>query len=392
MIVVVGGGLAGLATGAALGRAGFEVRVVERSERLEDFQAGLILGANALRMLNAIGLAEPVAGQGAALRATRIEKANGRLVAAADLSDFPERYGHPSIALHRRGLVEVLAAALPKNTLRLGVRVVDFEDSNDGVGVTLEDGERISASALVGADGVHSDLRRKLVGELPIGSAGYASWRGIVGGVPGLEPGVLVERWGPGCRFAFAPLGVGAVMVYASDNAPRSLGDDPRAQLQRFRHFAPPVPELVEALLSANRFERADVLEVAPLPRWTWGRATLLGDAAHAMTPSLPQGASQSIEDAVVLAASLASCRDDLPAGLQAYEAARRPRATEIAERSRSLGELAHWRHPIARTVRDTFLAWAPGALLQSGFDSLYGVAVPEAFSESARAEAELSP
>lgn len=393
MIVVAGGGFAGLAAGVALGRAGFEVRVVERAERLEAANAGLIVGANALRMLSALGLAEPVAARGCSLRASRIEQASGRLVASADLSDFPERYGHASVALPRRALVDILASALPEGSLRLGVRVAAFEEGGDGVGVTLDDGERISARALIGADGVHSDIRRELVGEVSSRYAGYTSWRGLARSVPGVEPGMLVERWGPGRRFGFAAVGGEEVLVYATDNAPEGEddGEDPRAELlERFSRFAPPVPALIEALPSKDGLFRADILEVAPLPRWTRGRVALIGDAAHAMTPDIAQGASQSIEDAVVLAASLVSARDDVPAGLQAYEAARRPRVTEIADRSRSVGELAQWRHPVARTVRDTFLAWAPDSLLQLGFDRLYGVPVPE-LGDEGRPQAERS-
>lgn len=380
MIVVSGAGLAGLATGAALARAGFDVRVVEAAPQLSTPDTGLVLGVNAVRMLGALGLADGVEAAGTTLHGFRLERPDGRKIAFADFGGFGKRYGRSVVALHRRTLVDRLAEALPDGALQLSIGVEGFEEAEGCVRVRLANGKAVEASLLVAADGVKSPLRTALFGTVPVRYAGHTSWRGIAEGPVDVEPATMVERWGPGRRFGFVPLGEQKVYVYASINAPQGAvdGPDPKAELQeRFSDFASPVPELIRALGPSARLHRTDIFELAPLEAWTRGRVTLVGDAAHAMTPESAQGASQTIEDAVVLAASLAASPEDLVAGARAFEAVRRPRAAAIANQSRHLGELAHWRHPIVRALRDALIARAPNRLVRQSFDTLYEVTVP---------------
>lgn len=385
MLVIAGAGPGGLAAGAALHHAGLEVQIFERSDGLRTAGAGLIAGANALRMLDRIGLAEPIKAAGCPLTSARVERSNGTLLSQADFSSFEARYGQPSVALHRRALSEILASGLPASAVRYDAHVVDFEQDERGVTVRLEGGQTLEAELLIGADGIHSKVRDKLLGPVRIRYAGYTCWRGVAEGAREVLPATTIERWGPGRRFGIVPIGADRTYFFATENTPEGGADgpDPRDELlARFGDFAAPVAEVI-ARTPADGILRNDVVELARLPRWTEGRVTLLGDAAHAMTPNMGQGASQSIEDAVVLAACLTASPSDLPAGLRAYEAARRPRANEIADRSWHLGELAQWRHPLFRAVRDQLIRWAPPSVLTRGLDRLFDVPVPDIVARS---------
>lgn len=379
-ILVAGAGPGGLVAALALQRVGWPVRVLERAPVLRAAGAGLTLQANATRMLAALGLADAVRAVGEPLRVGRIENARGDTLGALAMGEAAGRWGQPGVAVHRAALSGVLEAALPPGTLRCGAGVASVEPGADEVTVRLDDGSAIRGAALVGADGIASTVREAVVPGQPIRYAGYTCWRGVAPVPRPLGDGVMVERWGPGRRFGVVPLDAERTYWFATENAAPGGADgaDPRAELlARFADFAEPV----RALLSATPPDavlRNDVVDLAPLPRWTAGRVTLLGDAAHAMTPNMGQGACQAIEDAVVLGSQLASAAGaEVPAALAAYEARRRPRAAALVQRSWRLGRVAQWEGRLARGLRDALTRATPSSAMARQMDALWGVEVP---------------
>lgn len=355
-IVVEGAGIGGLAAGLCLAGRGLEPLLLEQSPTVRAVGAGITVQPNAMRVLDALGLADAVEARGQRLRRGGIRNATGGTISEFDLTDARSALGWDPrlVAIHRADLVDVLAAALGQDRLRCDARVTGYAAGPSGVQVVLASDEVLRADVLVGAGGLHSRVRVDLAGEEPPRYSGYTGWRGIAPLVGGWDPERSVEFWGAGERFGIAPIGRDRVYWFATANAPPGQSD-PRgakaAVLHRFGSWADPIPALVEAT-PADDVLHHDIVDRPFLERWGEGRTTLLGDAAHAMTPNMGQGACQAIEDGWVLARALAEHADPAE-GLRAYERARRERARWFVDQSRQIGALGQWEGAAARWVRD---------------------------------------
>nr|WP_296067827.1 FAD-dependent monooxygenase [uncultured Actinoplanes sp.] len=347
--IVIGAGVGGLAAGLALQRRGWQVRIFERATALENVGAGLAVQPNALKVLERLGVADRLRSMAALQGTAGIRRPDGRWITRTDASAAEQRYGGPTIAVHRSALITLLADALAPGTLELGVPVTGV--SPDGSVVT--EGASPSADLVVAADGLQSPVRRKLFPSFPAPVyTGVTSWRFLVGErPPDLVPS---ETWGGGRVFGIVPLGDGRIYCYATAPAPagRSAPDEKAHLAELFASWHAPIPSLIEA---AEGVIRTDIRCLdAPPPRFHSGRVALLGDAAHAMTPNLGQGACQAIEDAYVLALRAAE-----PDGLARYSAERVPRTTAVVSASRRIARVANVTNPAAVRVRDAAMSLA---------------------------------
>lgn len=370
-VIVTGGGIGGLAAAIGLRRVGCEVTVLERSAVLAPVGSGISLHSNAMEALRRLGVDADVRARGGPLRAGRVTTSSGRVLQQQSLDPFTDRLGQPSgVALHRAELQEALLQAAvgpgdaPAAELLTGTEVTGYRLEPDRAIAVLADGER-EADVLIGADGIHSAVASELRGRREPRYAGYTAWRGLVDADRvDLPEGTGLEMFGRGQRLGVIPIGGGLVYWFCTANAPQGQSaGGPDAELalvaRLFGDWAEPVPSLLAAT-SPERFLRNDIVDHPPDRRWGDGRLTLLGDAAHAMTPNTGQGAAQAIEDAVVLAHELG--RGDHPAvALRRYEARRWPRAAGFVRASWWIGWSGQWSSPILTTVRDA-LAGVPGA------------------------------
>jgi len=378
MILVAGGGPGGLSAALALQRAGLEVTVWERAAQLRTAGAGLSLQINAMRMLAALGVADEVRARGAELRRGSLSDLRGRTLQSIPLERLAARYGQPGVGIMRGALSETLVAALRDGTVEHGRAVAVVQRDEEGVSVVDGAGESARFDAVVAADGIHSATRTAVFGETALRYAGYTCWRGVADVPTPDGGGHMHERWGPGVRFGTVPVAASRTYWFATATAPEGLedGPDPKTELvERFAGFPSAVREVLAAT-DAEAILRNDIIDFPPLRSWTRGRVTLLGDAAHAMTPNLGQGACQAIEDAVVLAAALR--RDGVPAGFASYEACRRPRAATFVNRSFRMGAIGQTRNAALRWFRDRLLPLvASEAMVERQLGSIYGVDVP---------------
>jgi len=341
------------------------VRVLERAAAIHPAGAGLALQPNAMAVLASLGLDDAVAAAGAALsRAVLLDPSGRSLGPETRFERIFERSTARVVALHRARLHDVLLAAAGDTVVRTGVRVTGYAQTGDRVAVHTDDGTTLDADVLVGADGLHSAVRAQLTGDGPPRYAGYTSWRGVTpaGSVP--PPDRVTETWGRGERFGVVDIGFGEIYWFAVADAPPGGADgDVRAELRaRFGRWHAPVPSVLEAT-PADRIIRTDIYDREPIARWHDGRVVLLGDAAHPMTPNLGQGAAQAIEDAGVLATSLATAAT-VPLALRTYELARVGRTSTFVRASRRFGDVAQWRHPVAVFARDLAMRLTPESAL----------------------------
>jgi 2-polyprenyl-6-methoxyphenol hydroxylase-like FAD-dependent oxidoreductase len=374
--IVIGGGIGGLTTAAALHRRGVRVTVLERAGSLEPVGAAISLAPNALRGLDVIGLGDDIRALSAWQGDGGLRAPGGRWLSRTSAAAATERFGGPLVLLHRATLVGRLAALLPSDAVRTAAdaRLLDPGAPGRPARVGTPEGE-LEADLVVAADGIHSAVRRVLFPSHPGPVyAGFTTWRVVIP-LPGVEF-ASHETWGRGRIWGTHPLKDGRVYADAAAVAPAGgrAPDDERAELLRlYGDWHTPVPDVLAAVRPEDVL-RHDVHHITePLPAYHHGRVALVGDAAHAMPPTLGQGGNQAIEDAI----TLAHHAGDLPA----YTAARLPRTTGIARRAVRVARFNLMTSRVGIAVRDNAVAAlskAGPALFLRGFDSIAGWCPPQ--------------
>jgi FAD-dependent urate hydroxylase len=320
-ILVVGAGIAGLAVARTLARADFEVEVVERKPEWREAGTGIYLPGNAARALRALGLEQAVMERAVAIPRQRISDRRGRLLVEVDLAELWDGVG-ACFALPRPDLHDVLLEAAREAGIRMGVEVRALSAQNGTLSVELGDGTSDDYDLVVGADGVHSTVRRLAFGEHAIARpVGQLGWRFLA------DCPAEITTWSVmlGHRTAFLTIPMGNGRVYCYGDVVSASGEDRDDDLgSLFSGFAEPVPSLIDSIQDRSLVHRSTIEEVA-LDSWVRGRVVLVGDAAHATSPNMAEGAAMALEDALVLAECLQRS-DVVPTALSAFEARRRPR------------------------------------------------------------------
>lgn len=374
--LVAGAGIGGLAAAVALRQAGFDPLILERAGEVREAGAGLLLGANAVAALHSLGLSEAASGLGVPTTAGLLRNPSGEVLADLHLPPGRERLGADSVAVSRPELLEALLSAAGEATICTGARVSGFRRVKGGVAVVLAGGEEERGRILVGADGLRSAVRGALHGPRPPRYAGYTAWRGVAYPAEGLVPrGVGLETWGRGARFGCVYIGGGRAYWFATRNTPEGDRDAPGESKKRvlglLRGWHEPVEALVRATPEAG-IRRDDLYDRAPILRWGLGPVTLLGDAAHPMTPNLGQGAGQALVDAAALGEAL-SHAPDLEAGLRLYERRRAAPAAALTLLSRCAGVAGQLESPHLAGLRDRAFRAAPARLKERQLRAMLG-------------------
>lgn len=372
-IAVIGAGIAGLAAGAGLQRGGHEVVIYEQREDPSPIGAGLTLFGNAFAALDLLGLGDAV--RDVSSDAIAAMRAGQRTPSGRWMLTMPKAAMASMRSLHRNQLHRALGGALKPGTVRVATTAAVCPDGSPTVAAN---GMEEDFDLVVVADGIRSRNRKSMGLDTGIRYAGYVAWRGVTSRPVDLR-GEAGETWGRGRIFGIVPLPDGRVYWFATMSAPEhsSFVDDRGTLLEMFSAWHEPIAECIVAT-EGEAVLRHDVHDLtSPLRAFVRGSTVFLGDAAHAMTPNLGQGAGQGLEDAATLTALLRGTRiDDLPSALEQYDRLRRPRTGSMLLRSRSAARLAQ-ASGLTAALRDVGLTVAPGRVMGAMSRSVQNWAPP---------------
>jgi salicylate hydroxylase len=343
-IAIVGGGIGGLFAANALLAQGLQVSVYEQAPALGEVGAGVFLTPNSVRQLERAGLGPAVEKWGARVGpGSRYFRHDGSPIAPVQVTDSSG--WNATFGMHRADLVELLADALPDNVVHTGHRCTGFEQRDDVARISFSNGAVAEADVIVAADGIHSELRPYVFPPSNPVFSGSVAYRGVLPleRIPDWPTDAWLMWLGKAKHFLTFPVRAGQLINYVgfvpADEQMKESWSSPGDPDVLRREFAGWDPRIETLLKQVQMTFRWALYDREPLPTWTRGRLSLLGDAAHPMLPHLGQGANQSIEDGMALATILARAdRTTVPAALAAYERLRRERVAQVQRGARENG------------------------------------------------------
>lgn len=372
-IAITGGGIAGLTTAIALQRISLNPVIFEAAPVIREIGAGIGLGANAFRALHHLGIDKEVIEAGRDLSAFTIYNEKGKVLSRTVPGQH--RHGPENFAIHRAVLHNILLSHVEPQSVRTNKRLSDIVTEGEKLRLLFSDGSTDQVDHLVAADGIHSVVRKKMLPASSIKYSGYTCWRAIIDNST-LQWQQSSETWSRKGRFGMVPLNFDKLYWYACLNTPPGNEQLKKYTVQDLKKHFGGFHHPIAAILDLTKNEdlvHGDIIDLDPINRFAFGNIVLIGDAAHATTPNLGQGACQAMEDAVVLAQEIKKS-SDFSQAIRNFEQRRLKRTHMIARQSRFLGKLAQLENPLAIGLRNTLLRLTPERIKEKEMKKIFTV------------------
>ena len=365
-VVIIGGGIGGLATAIGLNNLGIKAQIYEQASTFKPLGTGIGIGSNAMLALNELGVAEDILNKAMPLHEQRFLNGHSEIMNTIDFTILKDKFGEENIAIERADLHHALFEAIDSDQFHFDKKVSGFKQTDNHVSIYFSDNTSITANYVIAADGIHSIFRQTIKPRSNPRYAGYTCWRGIAKIKDDVEPHVSSEAWSKNGRFGWAPLYNGYAYWFACINAPESdeyyKSLDQTGVANHFSYFSPVVERLIKDTPN-EFFLHHDIYDIKPLDNFVYNRICLLGDAAHATTPNMGQGAGQSIEDAYELMQSIKNT-SHIREAFHQYNAKRVHKTKKVINISRQIGWAAQCDHPLFINFRDLIFPLVPKSLL----------------------------
>ncbi|MCA5006444.1 FAD-dependent monooxygenase [Sphingobacterium bovistauri] len=372
---IIGGGVAGLTAAIGLRQLGREFMVFEQAKVLKGIGAGFGLAANAMQALDILGLKEGVEKIGFYTNSFNILDQRGNILLAPDTKKLSQQYNQANFTIHRADLHFYLLNQLPIEKVTLGKKAIQFEQSADTITVCFDDGSTIKCKYLLIADGVKSPLRQQLLPSSTPRYSGYTCWRATIDN-SSIQLDKGSETWGVKGRFGMTPLVGNRIYWYACVNSKANNHTFKNYTVkdlsQHFQHYHDPIPTILTETRNEDLIWN-DIIDIKPLSHLAYGNVLLLGDAGHATTPNLGQGACQALEDIAVLMDELKGV-NSVQDAFRNFEKRRLKRTKYITDTSKRIGEISQWDNPFLVSFRNTIMKLLPTKIAQSGLTQLLSV------------------
>ncbi|MDW3651539.1 MAG: FAD-dependent monooxygenase [Bacteroidia bacterium] len=377
-ILIIGAGIGGLCTAIALQKQGFPVQVYEKVPELRGLGAGLILATNAMKALKAIGIVEEIQEIGYELTRFSLLAEDGKVLnAGIDAERLKKRYGFGSYAVHRADLHNKLISLLKEGSLHTGKACKRVGQSEESSWVEFEDGSRAEGIAMVASDGIHSVIRQQHLPGVNLRYSGYTCWRAIIDASNLEEQEDLAsETWGKNGRFGIVPLSNNRIYWFATKNAPENDAEMAKWKLEDLKQNFSGFHDKVQHVLAQTKEEDLlwnDIHDFKPLETYAFERILLLGDAAHATTPNMGQGACMAIEDAAVLRSCLKTAESYISA-FEEFEVRRMERNKWIVNTSYRIGAMGQWSNGLMSRFRNRLMRMTPQSTTDRQMTKLFDI------------------
>ncbi len=373
-VLIIGGGIAGLSAAIALEQQGVHTEVYEAQAVNKVAGAGIWVATNAMQVFARLGLADSIIENGAPLELVAVADHRLNILQTLEQGYFAERFGYPITSLLRSKLRDQLLRHYGKPVF-LDKRLSSVQQDADTVEAYFSDGSSARGDLLLGADGIHSQVRPHVVANSEIRYSGQTCWRGVaqIQLAPPWQKS-CVETWGKTGRLGFSVVSDQEVYWFAVMKAPRGERDvlpGIKQKLQtHFADFAAPIPAILAAT-QEERIIRNDITDLKALSTWHRGRVCLIGDAAHATTPNMGQGGGQAIEDAWFMAQAIGQFAEPGEA-FRYFEKKRRPKVQQVVDTSWQIGKMAHITY--GRGLRNWILRNTPERMMLKRMEKLYSI------------------
>lgn len=370
---IAGAGIGGLTTAIALKQKGFKVRLFEQAEEIKPVGAGIILASNAMQIFKKLNLKEAIEQHGNPISSMNLTKPSLKVLSKVDLSHFEKKYRVKNIAIHRGKLQQLLLSELNPEEIHLGHQLNKVDASNNGYNLTFDNGRQVQSSLLIGADGLNSIVRKSLFPSATIRNAKQVCWRGVTDcKLPEEYAHELNEAWGKNGRFGFVQIAPDTVYWYALKSFKNDESEfDISALSSYFSNFHPMVERII-ANTPKTQINTAIISDLKPTNVWFQENVCLLGDAAHAATPNMGQGACQAIEDAYALTECLSKYETN--EAFHHYQKIRMSKAHRVVNASWKIGKLAHISNPLLVGLRDQLMRITPSSLGEKQTEQLFQI------------------
>lgn len=376
-VIIIGGGIGGLCTALMLQKDGYTVQLYESASAIYPAGAGLGVGSNALKALYAAGIGKEIEAKGNRLDQMIFQNTHGERLNQLHLALLKQQSGLNNLTIHRADLHYILYEAIAPGTIYLNKKCIDFKQDNKEITAFFADGSSVVGDIIIAADGIHSVVRNKLAPKSNPRYAGYTCWRGVVKTDDKRFTGrTAYELWGRGKRIGIVPLQKDSVYWFACVNAKqnghkyKNLTSAQVAEI--YKDFSADIIQLISSTYQDTLLHH-DIMDIKPLDRFVYDRVVLLGDAAHATTPNMGQGAGQALEDAIVLSRCLQQASSYKEAFIH-YEQKRVKRTRKIINMSRQIGFGAQMQNKLGILIRNKLFRLVPSNFLLRRFRYLLDV------------------
>jgi len=360
-ITIIGAGIGGLTVAIALKQKGFEVEIFEAAAEFKKAGSGINLALNAMQVYKRLGLYNEIVEAGSYTNAMIITDEKLNPLSTVNLLPFEDKHNVKSVAIHRATLHQILLKQISNIPVHHNKKVKSLKQFDGGINLQFEDGTTHQAEVLVGADGIHSVVRKSIFDNTELRIAKQICWRGITKvEIPKKYDTELNELWGKGKRFGFVAIGKNEYYWYAlADYKNNFKGKFSTIDLPKFySNFHPLVQKILESTPKEDILTN-EMADLKPISSWYDKNICLLGDSAHATTPNLGQGACQAIESALVLSNCL-SKNDSIEKAFRNYQNIRIKKAIQVVNTSWKIGKIAHLQNYFAVKLRNFILKITP--------------------------------